>query len=108
MKWRLTNETNEVLRRLYELDQERSWFGSKKRSDAISVLLREIAEKNEFGVITSMPRFLLAESPEVRFAANRAIVHLLSLLKPEYLLHLDDVSEWSSEPCGHAWTGIEG
>lgn len=94
MRWRLTDETHELLQKLYALEQQRSWFGAQKRYGAISAQLQVIAEKDDVGTITSMAGFLFSKSAEVRVTASRAVAHLISLLAPEDLLHLDEVSDW--------------
>lgn len=93
--WKLSDESMEVIRRLYELDQPRCWFGRAKREEGICALLDALAEKGEAGALPEVARFLVASNESVRRSARHVVTSVLSSLSPYDLIQLDDVSGWS-------------
>lgn len=86
------DDTSHLINRLFKVERAPLWWA---KSDAISDLLQQIADKGQTAAIRAMPGFLLSDSPKVRAMAGRAIAHLLSLVPAEDLLALDDLSEWT-------------
>jgi HEAT repeat protein len=108
MKWQLTDNTSELIRRLYELEPQGTWFLARWRFGPISALLEQVGKTGEPAAVSAVAGFLLSESPEVRAAAGRAVASLLSLVPPEELLCLNEVfdSSWRWY-VSKAWNSIK-
>lgn len=93
--WKLSDESVEAIRQLYELERPRFWFGRAKREEGICDLLNALAEKGEPEILPVVARLVTDPSSRVRRSARHLVTSLLATLSPYDLIQLDDLSSWS-------------
>lgn len=91
---KLSDKSYQAAQELYELDQQKGWFGTPRRVSDIVARIVELAAYGETASIPCVSRFLFSKEPAVRDTAGEAIASILSTLTPVELLQLADAFNW--------------
>ncbi|WP_146563673.1 hypothetical protein [Posidoniimonas corsicana] len=104
---KLSDKARQAAQELYEIDQQKSWFGSPRRGGDIVARIVELAAYGEPASIPCVCRFLCAKEPAVRETSVEAIAAILSTLAPLELLQLADAFNWEyGWHAGQEWSQL--
>lgn len=105
---KLSDKAHQAAQELYELDQQKGWFGSPRRGGDIVARIVELAAYGEPASIPCICRFLFSKEPVVRETAGQAIASLLAALAPIELLQLADAFNWEyGWHAGQDWSQLQ-
>ncbi|HJT33992.1 MAG TPA: hypothetical protein VJ783_18245 [Pirellulales bacterium] len=94
--WRLSERAQACVQKLHGLLSSTSWSRPWQRENDIVALLERIKDREEPAAVCAVAQCLFEPSQRIKTAASQTIRHLLSLVSPDQLTHLDDAVGWSS------------
>lgn len=88
--WRPSERAQACVQELHGLLSSVSWSRPWQRENDIVALLERINDREEPAAVCAVARCLFEPSQRIKTAASQTIRHLLSLVSPDQLTHLDD------------------
>lgn len=92
---RLTKETSNLVVRLQNANQTKSWFSTSRPEEEICGLLGQIGDTGEAPALPSVSRFLSNSNAKIQQAARRTVHSLLSQLSPYDLMYVGESFDWA-------------